>query len=111
MQTATITLNKKELQSLASAIMNGLQRVNHYPSKNEDSKLLQQLEIKLQDIQDVELTQITFDEQQLKGIKNHINITLHRLGRSSKRKTFEKVFLILVQALKECKNEQIKRGE
>jgi NACalpha-BTF3-like transcription factor len=108
MRAATITLNKEQLKSLTAAIANGLQRVNHYPSKNEDRKLLKELEIKLQDIQDIELIEITFDEQQLKSIKNHINITLHRLGRSAKRKTFEKVFSILVKALKECKNERIK---
>jgi hypothetical protein len=102
MKTATITLNKQQLQSLTSAISGGLQRVNHYPLKNQDMELLEALEIKLHDIQDEESTEITFDEQQLKGIKNHINITLHRLGKSSKRKTFEKVFSILIRALKEC---------
>jgi len=107
MRTATITLNKEQLQSLTSAIIGGLQRVNHYPLKNQDMELLKALEIKLQDIQDKEFTEITLDEQQLKGIKNHINITLHRLGRSSKRKTFEKVFSILVEALKECKNARL----
>jgi predicted secreted protein len=108
MRTATITLNKEQLKSLTSAISGGLQRVNHYPSKNEDRKLLQELETKLQDIQDIELIEITFDEQQLKGLRNHIMNTLDRLGRSSERKTFEKVFSILVKALKECKNERIK---